>query len=52
MGFLDEGRPLLWEDSKRWLAYIRLHGVLQFLETFKRVSERKNDVLLWGDEVE
>jgi hypothetical protein len=30
---------------------VRRHGVLQFLATFRRVKDRRNDVLRWGDEV-
>lgn len=52
MGFLDTGEPLPWHDSLSFLAYVREHGILQFLATYSRVKDRKNDVLLWGDEVE
>ena len=35
-----------------FLDYVRKHGVLQLLEVFDAVKERRNDTLLWGDEVE
>lgn len=52
MGFLEVGTPLSFEDAVEYLDYVRLHGVLQFIEIYKRVKDRKNDILLWGDEVE
>jgi hypothetical protein len=30
---------------------VREHGVRQFLEVFRRVKDRRGDVLKWGDEV-
>eukprot|EP00948_MAST-09A_sp_MAST-9A-sp1_P002264 g2264.t1 len=52
MGFMDEGSTLPWPKSKKHLAYVREHGIEQFIETYNRVKGRANDVLLWGDEVE
>ena len=31
---------------------MREHGIAQFLEVFRRVRVRANDVLKWGDEIE
>ena len=55
MGFLEAGTPLEWNDTEEYhkiLDYVREHGVLQLLEIFDKVKERRNDTLLWGDEVE
>ena len=52
MGFLDDGTPLAWKDSITFLKYVREHGVKQFISTYKKVKDRKNDKLLWGDEIE
>lgn len=55
MGFLGTGAPLTWSDTEEYhkvLDYVRDHGVAQFMEVWTRVKDRKNDILLWGDEVE
>ena len=48
MGFLDDGTPLAWKDSLQYLDYVRRHGVKQFISTYNKVKDRKNDKLLWG----
>mmetsp|Transcript_12081 Transcript_12081/g.15670 ORF Transcript_12081/g.15670 Transcript_12081/m.15670 type:complete len:729 (+) Transcript_12081:98-2284(+) len=55
MGFLEAGIPMEWQDTKEYheiLEYVLKHGADQFLEVYRRVKDRKNDVLKWGDEVE
>eukprot|EP00736_Rhodelphis_marinus_P011572 Rmarinus@m.24135 len=52
MGLLTEGKPLAWNDSKPWLEHVKHHGWIQFLNTYRRLKDRKKDVLMWGDEVE
>ena len=51
MGFLDFGVPLHWVDSLAHTAYVRRHGIEQFIAMFHKVKGRVNDVLKWGDEV-
>ena len=51
MGFLEAGIPLSWWSSLPHIAYIREHGVEQFIRIFNAVKGRTNDVLKWGDEV-
>ena len=51
MGFLELGVPLHWRDSLLHTAYVRRHGVEQFLATYHKVKGRVNDKLKWGDEV-
>ena len=34
------------------LAYVREHGLQQFLHTYNRLKDVSNDDLLWGDEIE
>ncbi len=53
MGLLTLGHPLDWQTAldKGWLRYVREHGIKQFLHTYFRVVDRRNDVLKYGDEV-
>jgi glutamate--cysteine ligase catalytic subunit len=56
MGFLEVGAPPMeWKDNKEYhaiLDHVRQHGVTQFLLVWNAVKSRKNDQLLWGDEIE
>lgn len=52
MGLLTEGSPLSWEDTKKHADHVRVHGIKQFINLYKRLKDRKGDVLKWGDEVE
>ena len=51
MGFLELGIPFSWIDSLEWVAYVRTHGIQQFLHVYDNVKEREGDRLKWGDEV-
>ena len=52
MGLLTEGRALSSEETLRLSAYIREHGVAQFLITYNRVKDIQDDELKFGDEIE
>lgn len=52
MGLLTEGSPLSWEETKFLADHVRQHGVVQFINLYKRLRDRQGDVLKWGDEVE
>ena len=52
MGLLTTGEPLTWEETKKWQEHVRLHGVQQFINLYKKLENRCGDVLKWGDEVE
>ncbi|XP_051159264.1 glutamate--cysteine ligase catalytic subunit [Leptopilina boulardi] len=52
MGLLSEGSPLSWEETKNLADHVRKHGVIQFINLYKRLRDRQGDVLKWGDEVE
>ncbi|KAL5013742.1 hypothetical protein ScPMuIL_008012 [Solemya velum] len=52
MGLLSEGEPLSWEETKKLADHVRKHGIRQFITQYKKLKERKKDVLYWGDEVE
>jgi glutamate--cysteine ligase catalytic subunit len=51
MGLLTEGSPLSWEETKFLADHVRQHGVVQFINLYKRLRDRQGDVLKWGDEV-
>jgi glutamate--cysteine ligase catalytic subunit len=51
MGLLTEGSPLSWEETKALADHVRQHGVVQFINLYKRLRDRQGDVLKWGDEV-
>uniref|UniRef100_A0A7S3JZB8 Glutamate--cysteine ligase n=1 Tax=Aureoumbra lagunensis TaxID=44058 RepID=A0A7S3JZB8_9STRA len=52
MGVLTVGEPLKWEDSLDKLEYVRRHGVLQFINHYKKYKDISKDVLFYGDEIE
>ncbi|XP_076161965.1 glutamate--cysteine ligase [Ptiloglossa arizonensis] len=52
MGLLSEGNPLSWEETKNLADHVRKHGIIQFINLYKRLRDRQGDVLKWGDEVE
>nr|CAD7595628.1 unnamed protein product [Timema genevievae] len=52
MGLLTEGSPLSWEETKALSEHVRNHGVIQFINLYRRLRDRQGDVLKWGDEVE
>jgi len=51
MGLLTQGHPLSWEKTKKYIQFIREHGIEQFIHIYKKVKDRRNDCLKWGDEV-
>ena len=52
MGLLVLGVPCNWSESKKHHAYVKKHGILQFLNIYFKCKDRRNDKFLWGDEVE
>lgn len=51
MGLLTEGSPLSWEETKKLSKHVREHGIQQFIHLYRRLKDREDDVLKWGDEV-
>uniref|UniRef100_H2YLE2 Glutamate--cysteine ligase n=1 Tax=Ciona savignyi TaxID=51511 RepID=H2YLE2_CIOSA len=52
MGFLKfEGTPMTWTEILPHLNAVKALGIRQFLHTYKRLANRPNDDLKWGDEV-
>mmetsp|Transcript_52822 Transcript_52822/g.98952 ORF Transcript_52822/g.98952 Transcript_52822/m.98952 type:complete len:703 (+) Transcript_52822:64-2172(+) len=52
MGLLKVGKPLHWNDSLDHCNYVRHHGILQFIATYRRLQHLENDRLFYGDEIE
>lgn len=52
MALLVEGKPLSAEELKAFLLFIRQHGILQFLNVWKRLKDLENDGFKYGDEIE
>ena len=52
MGFMSDGATMSWSDAQRVLAYVKEHGVRQFLAIYNDKKASTNSKLLWGDEVE
>uniref|UniRef100_H2YLE1 Glutamate--cysteine ligase n=1 Tax=Ciona savignyi TaxID=51511 RepID=H2YLE1_CIOSA len=53
MGFLKfEGTPMTWTEILPHLNAVKALGIRQFLHTYKRLANRPNDDLKWGDEIE
>lgn len=52
MGLLTKGTPLSWEDSKQYHAHVKKHGIIQFLNLYKKNKDRARETFLWGDETE
>ena len=52
MGLLSLGTPLAWPDARPLASHVREHGIEQFLALWRKIKDRKGDILLWGDEIE
>lgn len=51
MGLLSLGTPLHWNEAKEYADHVRKHGIEQFLNIYHSQKDKKNQSLLWGDEV-
>ncbi|KRZ54088.1 Glutamate--cysteine ligase [Trichinella nativa] len=52
MGLLAAGEPLEWSELKKYVEQVKLHGIKQFINLYKRLKDRQGDCLRWGDEIE
>jgi glutamate--cysteine ligase catalytic subunit len=52
MGFISDGTTLTWQEAQQHIEYVKKHGILQFLNIYRRTKNRANDRLFWGDEIE
>jgi len=51
MGLLSKGKPLSWEDTKKYADIVRKIGIQQLVAIYHRMKDRTNDPLKFGDEV-
>lgn len=51
MGQLTEGKVLTWEEIKKIKEYVREHGIIQFINLYKRCKDKQDNDFKWGDEV-
>lgn len=49
---LRVGNPLQWQASKPFLQHVRLSGVEQFINHYKRCEGSELPLFVWGDEIE
>ncbi|XP_065919310.1 glutamate--cysteine ligase catalytic subunit-like [Dysidea avara] len=52
MGLLSQGKPLSWEDTKKYADLVRKVGIQQLVAIYHRMRDRTNDPLKFGDEIE
>ncbi|XP_023017496.2 glutamate--cysteine ligase [Leptinotarsa decemlineata] len=52
MGLLNEGSPLSHEETMKYAQHVREHGIIQYINAYKKNKDRQGDVLKWGDEIE
>ena len=51
MGLLSVGTPLAWKDTKKFAEHVKKHGIIQFINLYRKLKNRHRDTLKWGDEV-
>ena len=51
MGFLVDGTPLSWPETKALANQIRQQGIRQFIRTYHEAKQRNADPFKFGDEV-
>ncbi len=52
MGLLSfSEESMSFDEIKEYAEHIREHGLIQFINNYKRVIDRTYDTLKWGDEV-
>ena len=41
MGLLSNGTPLEWDKSKKFIKYIKEHGIMQFINIIKSLEKQE-----------
>jgi len=51
MGLLSSGKPLEWDETKKYLKFVQERGVSQFINIYNLSKDRADGPFKWGDEV-
>lgn len=51
MGLLSQGKPLDWDETKRYAKYVQERGIAQFINIYNESKNRADGPFKWGDEV-
>jgi hypothetical protein len=51
MGLLSQGRPLNWDETKKYAKFVQERGIAQFINIYHRSKDRADAPFKWGDEV-
>lgn len=52
MGLLSLGKPMSWDETKKYAEHVRYHGIQQFINLHNKLKNRNDECLKWGDEIE
>jgi len=42
-------KPLDYKEIEPYVDYVKTHGILKFLNSYKRFLKRPDDILKWGE---
>lgn len=51
MGLLSQGKPLDWEETRKYAKYVQERGIAQFINVYHEAKNRADGPFKWGDEV-
>lgn len=52
MGLLSQGKPLNWDETKKYAKFVQERGIAQFINIYNKSKDRADGPFKWGDEVE
>lgn len=52
MGLLSQGKPLKWDETKKYAKFVQERGIAQFINIYNKSKDRADGPFKWGDEVE
>lgn len=52
MGLLSQGKPLDWDETKKYAKVVQEKGIDQFINVYNASKHRADAPFKWGDEVE
>lgn len=51
MGLLSQGKPLDWDETKKYAKYVQERGIAQFINIYNESKDKAYAPFKWGDEV-